>query len=56
MNAALAAEWPLDEAAVARLDVLRKRYEGVPLFKLKAVRLMVTDEPAPAAASPGRNC
>ena len=43
VNAALAAEWPLDEAAVARLDALRKRYEGVPLFKLKAVRLMVTD-------------
>jgi hypothetical protein len=50
VNAALAAEWPLDEAAVARLDVLRKRYEGVPLFKLKAVRLMVTDEIAPGIA------
>ena len=57
VNAALAAEWPLDEAAVARLDALRKRYEGVPLFKLKAVRLMVTDETAPGAAAgnkPGR--
>jgi predicted amidohydrolase YtcJ len=52
VNAALAAEWPLDEAAVARLDVLRKRYEGVPLFKLKAVRLMVTDEvPSVGAAT-----
>jgi predicted amidohydrolase YtcJ len=51
VNAALAAEWPLDEAAVARLDVLRKRYEGVPLFKLKAVRLMVTDEVAPVGAA-----
>jgi predicted amidohydrolase YtcJ len=47
VNAALAAEWPLDEAAVARLDALRKRYEGVPLFKLKGIRLQVTDiEPA----------
>jgi Amidohydrolase family len=55
VNAALAAEWPLDEAAVARLDVLRKRYEGVPLFKLKAVRLMVTDEPAPAVVAGSGN-
>ncbi len=54
VNAALAAEWPLDEAAVARLDVLRKRYEGVPLFKLKAVRLMVTDE-IPSSAATGRS-
>jgi hypothetical protein len=54
VNAALAAEWPLDEAAVARLDVLRKRYEGVPLFKLKAVRLMVTDE-IPSGAAAGKS-
>lgn len=55
VNAALAAEWPLDEAAVARLDVLRKRYEGVPLFKLKAVRLMVTDEIALGGAAGTKN-
>lgn len=53
VNAALAAEWPLDEAAVARLDVLRRRYEGVPLFKLKAVRLVVTDE-VPSAVVGGK--
>jgi hypothetical protein len=54
VNAALMAEWPLDEAAVARLDALRKRYEGVPLFKLKAVRLAVKYEPAPDPPKPAK--
>ena len=54
VNAALTAEWPLDEAAVARLDALRKRYEGVPLFKLKAVRLTVTHKAPKDQAKPAK--
>jgi predicted amidohydrolase YtcJ len=54
VNAALMAEWPLDEAAVTRLDALRRRYEGVPLFKLKAVRLAVTYQPAPEPRKPAK--
>jgi hypothetical protein len=43
VTAALAADWPLDDAALARLDATRKRYEGVPFFKVEAIRLTVSD-------------
>lgn len=53
VTASLAAEWPLDDAAVARLDATRKRYEGIPFFKVAAVRLTVSDgvEEAPTRAT-----
>lgn len=58
VTAALAADWPLDDAGFARLEATRKRYEGVPFFKVEGVRLTVSDgldEGGLAGAAAGAN-
>jgi predicted amidohydrolase YtcJ len=60
--AAMAVDWPLDEAAIEKLEATRRRYQRVPVFKVDAVRLTVSDgfdasgapiEPATAAGAAG---
>jgi Amidohydrolase family len=43
INAALAVDWPLNDAALDQLEQTRRKYQRVPLFKVDAIRLTVSD-------------